>query len=43
MPLSHAEHIVPLFQNAELRVMPGGGHLSALGIGVEVLETVLDW
>ena len=43
VPLAHAQHIVPLFPNAELRVMPGGGHLSALGIGVEVLETVLAW
>jgi pimeloyl-ACP methyl ester carboxylesterase len=43
VPLAHAQHIVPLLPNAELRVMPGGGHLSGLGIGVEVLETVLDW
>ena len=43
VPLSHAQHIVPLLPNAELRIMRGGGHLSALGIGVEVLETVLQW
>jgi pimeloyl-ACP methyl ester carboxylesterase len=43
VPLSHAQHIVPLLPNAELRIMKGGGHLSALGIGVEVLETVLQW
>ena len=43
VPIAHAEHIVPLFPNAELRVMKGGGHLSALGIGVEVMETVLEW
>ena len=43
VPMSHAEHIVPLLPNAELRIMRGGGHLSALGIGVEVLETVLQW
>jgi pimeloyl-ACP methyl ester carboxylesterase len=43
VPLAHAQHIVPLLQRGELRVMPGGGHLSALGIGVEVLEAVLDW
>jgi pimeloyl-ACP methyl ester carboxylesterase len=43
VPLSHAEHIVPLLPRAELRVMPGGGHLSALGLGVEVLEAVLEW
>jgi pimeloyl-ACP methyl ester carboxylesterase len=43
VPLSHAQHIVPLFPNAELRIMPGGGHLTALSRGVEVMETVLDW
>jgi pimeloyl-ACP methyl ester carboxylesterase len=43
VPLAHAQHIVPLLQRGELRVMRGGGHLSALGIGVEVLEAVLDW
>lgn len=43
VPLSHAEHIVPLLPHAELRVMPGGGHLSALGLGVEVLDAVLEW
>jgi pimeloyl-ACP methyl ester carboxylesterase len=43
VPLAHAEHIVPLLQNGELRVIPGGGHLSGLGLGVEVLEAVLDW
>ncbi|MEY2468038.1 MAG: hypothetical protein QOF21_736 [Actinomycetota bacterium] len=43
VPIAHAEHIVPLFPNAELRIMKGGGHLSALGIGVEVMETVLKW
>ncbi len=43
VPLAHAQHIVPLFPNAELRIIVGGGHLSALGIGVEVLETILDW
>ena len=43
VPLSHAEHIVPLLQHGELRVIPGGGHLSGLGVGVEVMTTVLDW
>jgi pimeloyl-ACP methyl ester carboxylesterase len=43
VPLSHAEHIVPLLPNAELRVIKGGGHLSGLGVGVEVLETILAW
>ena len=43
VPLKHAQHIVPLFPNAELRLIPGGGHLAGLAIGDEVLETVLDW
>ena len=43
VPLSHAHHIVPLLPNAELRVQHGGGHLSGLGFGAEVLRTVLDW
>lgn len=43
VPLSHAEHIVPLLPHGELRVQPGGGHLCGLGLGDEVLETILDW
>ena len=43
VPFSHAQHIVPLLPNAELRVLEGGGHLSGLGFGAEVLETVLNW
>jgi pimeloyl-ACP methyl ester carboxylesterase len=43
VPLSHAEHIVPLLRHGELRVIAGGGHLSGLGVGVEVLDTILDW
>jgi hypothetical protein len=43
VPLSHAQHIVPLFPDAELRVQKGGGHLSGLGLGAEVFNAVLDW
>jgi pimeloyl-ACP methyl ester carboxylesterase len=43
VPLAHAQHIVPLLPNAELRIILGGGHLSGLAHGVEVMETVLDW
>lgn len=43
VPLSHAEHIVPLIPNAELRVRPGEGHLGGLGIATEVCDTVLAW
>lgn len=43
VPLSHAQHIVEVLPNAELRVLEGGGHLSGLSLGAEVLETVLSW
>ncbi|MGH9084951.1 MAG: alpha/beta fold hydrolase [Acidimicrobiales bacterium] len=43
VPLSHAEHIVPLIPGAELRIRPGDGHLGGLGIAAEVCDTVLDW
>jgi pimeloyl-ACP methyl ester carboxylesterase len=43
VPLSHAEHIVPLIPGAELRIRPGDGHLGGLGIAEEVCDTVLDW
>lgn len=43
VPLAHAEHIVPLFPNGELRIQPGGGHLSGFMAGEEVLDTILDW
>jgi pimeloyl-ACP methyl ester carboxylesterase len=43
VPLAHAEHIVPLLQHAELRIRPGDGHLSGLGIARDVLDTVLAW
>jgi pimeloyl-ACP methyl ester carboxylesterase len=43
VPIGHARHIVDLLPNAELRILEGGGHLSGLGLGAEVLETVLSW
>lgn len=43
VPLSHAEHIVPLIPGAELRIRPGDGHLGGLGIAEEVLDTILAW
>jgi pimeloyl-ACP methyl ester carboxylesterase len=43
VPLAHAEHIVQLIPNAELRVRHGDGHLGGLGIAEEVLDTILAW
>jgi pimeloyl-ACP methyl ester carboxylesterase len=43
VPLSHAQHIVPLIPGAELRIRPGDGHLGGLGIAEEVLDTILAW
>lgn len=43
VPLAHAQHIVPLLPNGELRVLPGAGHLAGFGIADEVLDTVLEW
>lgn len=43
VPLAHAEHIIPLLPNGELRVQPGGGHLGGFALAPEVLDTVLDW
>lgn len=43
VPLSHAQHIVPLIPGAELRIRPGDGHLGGLGIAEEVCDTVLAW
>jgi pimeloyl-ACP methyl ester carboxylesterase len=43
VPLRHAQHIVPLLPRGELRVRPGDGHLSGLGIADEVLRSILDW
>ena len=43
VPLSHAQHIVEILPNAELRILDGGGHLSGLGLGDEVMATVTNW
>lgn len=43
VPLRHAQHIVELLPNAELRIQAGGGHLSGLASGAEVLEAILNW
>ena len=43
VPMSHAEHIVPLLPKGELRIRPGQGHLGGLAIAREVLDTVLAW
>lgn len=43
VPLAHAQHIVPLLPNGELRLLEGGGHLCGLGAAAEVLDTVLAW
>jgi pimeloyl-ACP methyl ester carboxylesterase len=40
VPMSLAEHIIPMLKDAELRVQPGGGHLSGLGMSVDVLNAV---
>lgn len=40
VPMHLAEHILPMLKDAELRVQPGGGHLSGLGISMEVLDAV---
>jgi pimeloyl-ACP methyl ester carboxylesterase len=41
VPFSHAEHIVPLLPDAELRVRHGESHLGGLGAAHEVLQTVV--
>lgn len=43
VPLAHAEHIVPLLPNGQLRLVEGGGHLCGLGCATEVLDTILAW
>lgn len=43
VPLAHAQHVIPLLPDGELRIQPGGGHLGGFAIAPEVLETVLDW
>jgi pimeloyl-ACP methyl ester carboxylesterase len=42
VPFAHAQHIVPMFPNAELRVRHGESHLGGLGAAHEVLQTVVQ-
>ena len=39
VPLAHAQHIVPMFPDAELRIRHGESHLGGLGAAHEVLQT----
>jgi pimeloyl-ACP methyl ester carboxylesterase len=41
VPFAHAQHLVPLLQDAELRVRHGESHLGGLGAAHEVLQTVV--
>ena len=41
VPFAHAEHLVPLFPDAELRVRHGESHLGGLGAAHEVLQTLV--
>jgi pimeloyl-ACP methyl ester carboxylesterase len=41
VPFAHAQHLVPLLRNAELRVRHGESHLGGLGAAHEVLQTVV--
>ena len=41
VPLAHAQHLVPLLPNAELRLRHGESHLGGLGATHEVLQTVV--
>jgi pimeloyl-ACP methyl ester carboxylesterase len=40
VPFAHAQHLVPLLQDAELRVRHGESHLGGLGAAHEVLQTL---
>jgi pimeloyl-ACP methyl ester carboxylesterase len=41
VPFAHAQHLVPLLHDAELRVRHGESHLGGLGAAHEVLQTVV--
>jgi pimeloyl-ACP methyl ester carboxylesterase len=41
VPLSHAEHVVPLIPDAELSIRPGESHLGSLDAVTDVIETIL--
>lgn len=42
IPFAHGVHMVERLPNAELRILPGESHLGGLGVGEEVLGTILD-
>jgi pimeloyl-ACP methyl ester carboxylesterase len=42
VPLAHAQHLVPLLPDGELRVRHGESHLGGLGAAHEVLQTVVQ-
>ena len=41
VPLAHAQHLVPMLPDAELRVRHGESHLGGLGAAHEVLQTIM--
>lgn len=42
IPFSHGEHLVDRLPNASLRVLSGESHLGGLGVGEEILTTLVD-
>lgn len=42
IPFAHGRHMVSRLPHAELRILPGESHLGGLGIGAEVLGTLLN-
>ena len=41
IPFAHGEHVVARLPDAELHVLPGESHLGGLGVGEEILTTLL--
>jgi len=41
VPLEHGRHLAELLPDAELQVMPRGAHLANLGLGGELLDSIL--
>jgi pimeloyl-ACP methyl ester carboxylesterase len=41
IPFDHGVHLVERLPDAELRVLPGESHLGGLGVGEEILESLL--
>ncbi|MCU1358084.1 MAG: hypothetical protein JWM89_3502 [Acidimicrobiales bacterium] len=42
IPFSHGEHMVSRLPEAKLLVLPGESHLGGLGIGEQILHTLID-